>query len=506
MMNCLLFNYNQRLAHNARALGCYRIAHFLRSHGWDVEVIEYAAHWDLPQLQALARSRVTHQTRWIGTSHMFSAWGDVMEEFCVWLRQEYPWIRIISGSSSVPVFESRAIDYYVQGYGEHAVLALLKYLFSNGAAPTFNLLGSGAKKIIPAIDAYPAYPMSSLMVKYQDRDFIVPGEFLGIEFARGCKFQCAYCNFPVLGVKGDYSRNAEDFREQVMDAYDRWGVTGYYVADETFNDRTEKITKFADVVETLPFDPWFSGYIRADLLISRPRDREELVRMGFRGHFYGVESFNRDATKSIGKGMLPHRLKAGLLEVKCYFESQGSGQYVADFGMIIGLPGETLDEVRDSNQWFQQNYHTPHNWHFHVLTIPISEFHKPSKMSQDYQKYGYTALTAKEIQQNQYLSDSNPIFTVAEKKTLSTSGFLLWKNHLTNIFEAIKLEQELYNQERLSTDRGIGIWNITAAVYHDLTLQQRLALTLSDLDLYYKTGTPKSKSIVQDYIQRKLSI
>ena len=66
--------------------------------------------------------------------------------------------------------------------------------------------------------------------------------------------------------------------------------------------RVEKITKFADVVEKLDFVPWFSAYIRADLLIARPRDREELLRMNLTGHYYGIETFNRESGKIIGKG------------------------------------------------------------------------------------------------------------------------------------------------------------------------------------------------------------
>lgn len=501
-MHCLLFNFNLRLAHNARGLGCYRIAHFVREHGWDAEVIEYAAYWDLERLQALARSRITNDTLWIGTSHIFSVWGDVMEEFCAWIKITYPWIRIISGSASRPAFDSHAIDYYIQGYGEHGLLALLKYLFSNGSAPRFDLLASGAKKVIPAVSAYPAYPMSSLMVKYQDRDFILPGEWLGVEFARGCKFECDFCNYPVLGVKGDHTRQAEDFREQVMDAYDRWGVTGYYVSDETFNDRTEKIIKFADVVESLPFDPWFSGYVRADLLISRARDREELARMGFRGHFYGIETFNQTAAKAIGKSMDPDRLQSGLLDIKSYFESVGSGLYIAHFGMIIGLPGETLDEIRASDQWFRDHYKKPHNWHWHVLTIVQSELDKPSKISLDHEKYGYQKMCSSEIDAKM---NKHTVFSAMRSRSTAqdkNDRIMYWKNKDMDMIDAGSLDQELFDLEQHDPDRGIGCWNITAAVYHDLTIQQRLQLCHLDMPRFRARGT----DIVEDYVTKKLSV
>ena len=108
------------------------------------------------------------------------------------------------------------------------------------------MFNANGRPLLSANDQYSAFPMKSLNVIYEDRDYIQPYEWLGIEFARGCKFSCDFCNFPVLGVKGDYSRDADDFGIQIKDAYDRFGVTNYLVADETFNDRTEKIAKFAD--------------------------------------------------------------------------------------------------------------------------------------------------------------------------------------------------------------------------------------------------------------------
>lgn len=505
-MHCLLFNFNKKLADNARALGCYRIAHFLREHSWDVEVIDYAAYWNLEQLKTLAKSRITKNTQWIGTSHLFSVWGDTMEEFCLWIKTTYPWIKIISGSAANPAFQSKAIDYYVQGYGEYAILELLKYLFSNGTRPTFNLLTDGGKKIIPAISAYPAYPMSSLMVKYQDRDFILPGEWLGVEFSRGCKFSCAHCNFPVIGVKGDYSRDASDFREQIMDAYDRWGVEGYYMADETFNDRTEKITKFADVVETLPFEPWFTGYMRADLLVSRPRDREELARMGVRGHFYGIESFNNTATRAVGKGMTPERLKQGILEVKDYFKRTGNGLYRADMSFIIGLPGESLSELEKNTEWLEQNW-SDESVTFHVLILFKNSIDKTSQLSQEYLKHGYKEMSKEDIDREE--SRGRLPLIKAEKLSMDRyrERFIFWENPLMTIFDATQMEEKLFKQwhgfDNPIGSRKIDVFRLSSTLLHEFNIQERCEMTNYKLNQF---RDKKQKEIVKNYIEKKLSL
>ena len=289
MNHCLLFNVLDPEKHRSgRTAGVYRIAHFLRKEGWDVEVIDYAMSWSLKELQELCKSRVTSNTKFFGFSHLFSIWSDTLEDFIKWSRKQYPSLKYISGSAVNPFFNSKQIDYYIQGYGETATITLLNYLFSNGERPKFWL--NTGRKIINAIADYPSYPMRDLSVEYEERDFIQPWEWLSVEFSRGCMFSCDFCNFPLIGLKGDMTRDADNFDLEMKKNYDRWGVQNYIVTDETFNDRTEKIKKFADVVEKLNFDTFFSGFVRADLMISRKGEIEDLARMNFRGHYYGIES------------------------------------------------------------------------------------------------------------------------------------------------------------------------------------------------------------------------
>ena len=427
MIKCLLFNVasGTNYVGNGRSVGVYRIAHYLRENNWDAEVIDFASAWSLDELKLLATSRIDKQTKFISFSHMFSVWSDTLEQFAFWLKETYPCIPLLSGSGISPQFKSNALDYYVQGFGEKALVELLKYLFSNGTRPRFNLAKANNKPLLSANDQYPSFPMPSLNVIYQDRDFIQPYEWLGIEFARGCKFACAFCNFPVLGVKGDYSRDAEDFRIQVQDAYDRFGITNYLVSDETFNDRTEKITKFADVVEKLNFTPWFTGFVRPDLIISRPNDREELLRMGFLGHHYGVESFNHEAVKSVGKGMHPDKIKQGLIDVKEYFETHGTNRYRTLLTFILGLPGETEDDLSQTTNWLLNNWQGQ-AWTPFVLEIPIGELNRLSKMSLDYSKYGY-----KEYKGH---------YTELEYTQARVSNeILIWENKDLNYFKAYEI-------------------------------------------------------------------
>jgi radical SAM superfamily enzyme YgiQ (UPF0313 family) len=464
MPKCLLFNVSSGTNHvgNGRSVGVYRIAHYLREHGWDAEVIDFVSAWSLDELCEIVKSRIDSNTKFISFSHMFSVWSDTLEDFAKWLKTTYPEIPLLSGSGVAPQFTSDYLDFYIQGFGEKALLVLLDWLFSNGQRPTFKLIRANGKPLLSANDMYPSYPMKSLNVIYEDRDFIQPYEWLGIEFARGCKFQCDFCNFPVLGVKGDYSRDADDFRIQVQDAYDRFGVTNYLVADETFNDRTEKISKFADMVEQLNFSPWFTGFIRPDLIVSRPLDKEHLLRMGFLGHHYGVESFNHQAAKSVGKGMHPDKIKQGIVDVKNYFESHGSKRYRTLLTFILGLPGETISDLHETTQWLVDHW-KGQAWTPFVLDIPIGELNRMSKMSLDYSKYGYRPYPG-------------PVRNITVQQNRVSNELLIWENDNMNYYQAYDVfESMLEKRNDVANGFTLAPWDL-AMVGLPGNITERLSL------------------------------
>jgi len=420
-----------------RSPGPYRIAHWLRTHNWDIEVVDFVNFWPLDFLKLWCKNNIREDTKFIGLSFLFQDRDLIDLEFILWIKQTWPHIKIISGGPDPFPYYQEHIDYMISGYGEYAILELLKYLFSNGKRPYF-LIGPKVK-LINANKFYAAYPLSSYMIKYQDRDYIQPDEWLGIEMSRGCMFSCAFCAFPVMGVKTDHTRSSDDFREELVENHDRFGVTKYIVADETFNDRTDKITKFANVVQSLDFSPLFSGYIRADLLTTRPNELEELLRMNFLIHFYGIETFNHNTGKIIGKGMHPDKLKDGLLRIKNFFLSNDSKRYRGQISLIIGLPQEDKESILKGKDWLEDNW-TDQSFIAGTYEIgsDIELYNNKSKIQKDLPKYKYEMLSDEEIESygfDKKLKDPT-------KMDSNTPFALLWKNEHMNIFEADEISHQ----------------------------------------------------------------
>jgi len=492
MPHSIIINVSTTL-HVGRLPGAYRIAHILREHNWDVEVLDYFYFWAEPELQTFISSRVTADTKFIGLSFLFLGWSPQLESICTWIKQKYPNIQIVSGSasnlkpSSSTNYNSdtKLIDYHVQGFGENALILLLQYLYNNGVKPKFLL---GRDKIIPANTFYPAYPMPDLAIIYEDRDYILEDEWLGIEFSRGCKFSCAFCDFPIIGVKADHTRSAESFLNQTRDAYNRFGVKNYTVADETFNDSTEKIIKYADAVEQLDFIPTFSGFIRADLVIARPNEREELLRMNFLGQYYGIETFNHASGKAVGKGMDPDRLKQGLLDLKKYYLTENRKVYRATISLILGLPHETLDTLESTRQWLVDNWQDQAFNHY-VLGIPTGELDVKSKLSSEYSKFKYSDLLPEDLAQY----DPALIKSYYEwEKFTRGSEVMSWKNENMNIFDAYIMNQKFEKTHETFQPCN---WMISGLTFSG-TVESRIGATPNENLALVK---------VKSYINKKLS-
>jgi len=484
-MKTILFNVWSYKNDSARPNGVYRIATILRQNNWDVEVIDFFSFWPPHLLKKYIQSKITKDTKFIGFSFIFAEYDEVFKQFVQWFKSEYPDIKIITGSSSNFKQDFELVDYHIRGYGEVALIELLKYLFSNGTKPKFNL--NQSNKHTKKIDAnvfYQAFPMKELMQRYADNDFLEPDEWLGLETSRGCIFECAFCSYPVLGVKGDYTRSVEDFEMQLRDNYDRFGITNYTIVDETFNDSTKKIIKYADVVEKLPFETYYVGCLRPELLVTRPNDKEHLLRMNFVIPFFGIESFNHESRIAIGKGMHPDKVKQALLDTKQYFKTNKKGFFKGTISLISGLPGETAESFNETIEWIKNNWQN-NSVICYKLFLDNDDFNKPSKMTLNYKKYGYEQMSLEEIEKYK----DQPDF-----RSYDSTEHVVWKNKNMNIFQADRLVDKI-----LPYGGGLGDYQF-GSLFVKGTFEERLKMTHTH-NINYEIFSHR----VRTYISKKIN-
>lgn len=444
-----------------RSAGGHRIATYLREEGYDVEVLDFWPAWTRLELLQFFQQRVREDTLVVGISIMFP-FGNMlghnesrqkvteMLETIDYLRDIYPQIKFIGGAQNLSALLGYNLDYYITGYAEYAVVELFKYFKRefNTLRIREELLNGKRIKIINCQKDYPAFPMPNASVKYEERDYIQPQEVLTLELARGCKFKCKFCSFPILGVKGDYSRCGESLKEELLDNYNRWGITNYTVSDETVNDNPDKLAKHAKVIRDLPFQPHLAGYVRADLLVNKPETWQDIYDIGLRSHFYGLETFNQEAGKQIGKGINPDKLKKGLLEVQDWFTDKeaGRGDYHCEIAMMLGLPGETKETFLDGLDWINNNLPGYPTWTTTLYIAgsdQVSVLDNPSEFDRSWQEEGiFREMSILELN-DLWLKD--PIDSDYVKTQLFHRDQLKWAHDTMNIYEAYKILTEVIN-------------------------------------------------------------
>ena len=497
-MHGLIFNVNTDRQRNP---GGHRIATILRQNSWDVEVLDFVYHIALDKLKEFVRQRYSSETEFFAFGTFFSQWNNELNLFTRWLKQQYPDIPIIIGGQSVNLTPAENIDYWVDSYAENSILALLSNICNRSSWPGVKYDKSYKhRNAIKSVRDYPAFPLDSYATKYEKRDYLNEHEWLTSEFGRGCKFTCAFCNFPVLGVKGDYTRTQKDFEEEIKRNYDDWGITHYYIADETFNDRLEKIRKFAEVVDSkIDFSPYFSGFIRGDLLVAHPETWQDLKTLGVYGQYYGVETFNHAAGKNIGKGMHPDKLKEGLLNFKQFMNNR---PFRGTMSFIVGLPKESRESLMQTKEWLKENWSDQSFLPFYLSIDQRKGLTNLSDISQNPEKYGISEMDQELFlelyKQKQLQKDTGYAFS----HLFPLEDSYLWTHDEMNIIDSIEISSDLI---QLKDTLPMDIWTLDYLTFVEETSIDRCTRWYELFEQIIGEWETKKQAFINDYIEKKLS-
>jgi radical SAM superfamily enzyme YgiQ (UPF0313 family) len=492
-MKAIIFTGYESSSGLERVGGAYRIATVLRREGWDIEVVDFFYRWNLDQLKELIKIRnQAGKISWVGFSATWINYSSdpvqkMLTDLLRHIKTEYPDIVTLAGGQNpsihFPIYDD--VDYIIGGFGEHAVSAVLKYKFSNG--PHFKGVPRSKGWYIDANTFYPAWPMSDLSIEYEPRDFIYPNETLSTEISRGCKFACTFCNFPVLGVKEDTTRDLEGFYTELQRNYDLYGVTNYQVADETLNDRDEKLAKIGNVVKQLSFEPNFSAFIRGDILFSRPQQKELLAEAGVWAHYFGIETFNHATGKSIGKGMHPDKIKAGLLDTRDYFLNTIK-KYRGTVSLVYGLPKETKESIASALDWLCTNWSDQN-----VISFPynINLTGKKSTIDENYEKYGYSIMKKEKRE-------------LYNRHNFFSNDLTIWENENMNMYDAI---EAVDTQMRRFSPEYIDSWKLFSMLPVCDSIDMALSLHEHDQGQEIQNVLiNKTLKIKSEYIDKKLGL
>ena len=506
-----------------RSAGGHRIATFLRENNWDIEVLDFWPTWTRDELTDFFDSRVTKDTKFVGISAMFPAAGSSiknqkhfqeMQNNVHYLRDRYPQLTWVAGAQNLSAVLGYPVDYYFSSFAEYGLLEFLNWLTGvPGADPkikTRNYWGAD-RQVVECRTDFPAWPMPNANVSYEDRDFLRPDEVLTVELGRGCKFQCKFCSFTVLGVKGDMSRCEDNLYQELRENYVKWGIQHYTVGDETINDSKSKLAKCARAVKRIKeefpeYEIQLSGYARADLMVNWEDTWQDLWDMGLWSMFYGIESFNHEAAKFVGKGMDPQKMKDGLLKAQDFFKSKG--KFRATLSMIIGLPHETRETFLEGRDWIFENF-PGHAYGFIPLMIADGEMFRlatnPSIFDKTVWDEGSPFTRVTEQDMNVNYDEIRPELRDIVKFYINSPGVANWQHSTMNVWEAWKVFDEVAGDPQLPSKLAPGVF-----FYHRYLTGGRYTIddmtkTFAEIEPLGKKQIDMHLDIIQEYKYKKIN-
>jgi len=333
--------------------GAYITANVFRECGYSTIVIDHTNQLNETQLTTLIEKFVTDNTRYIGFSTtLFTDVGDLDDEF-KWVFDKCKSINsnlkfIIGGSRVIHGYKTKLpFDYGIIGQSESTLIALLRHLeYGDNLYITEEV--NNVKYISDTVYGYDTYNKSEHS-KFTEYDAVRQNETLPLEFGRGCVFKCSYCTYDLIGKNfGDYTKTEEALYSVLMNNYEKFGTTRYMLTDDTINDSLEKALLLEKIVNRLPFKFEFGGYMRLELFYKHPEMMEIYKNCGIRGAKFGIETFNKTAGLTVGKGF-GEKAKDVLEDL---YKAWGDEVSISA-NFLIGLPYDTIQDLENQTHWLE---------------------------------------------------------------------------------------------------------------------------------------------------------
>jgi hypothetical protein len=434
-----------------RYIGPYKIAHWIRKHGYQAQVIDYIDKASEDDLYNITTRFITETTKILAVSTTFLStvpfmWEDgslrLFPEHAISvlkrIKDKHPNIKFVLGGYMSDKYSDYGIfDVSIMSYTsatEDIFLEYLNHLNKGDPLPKgeiiFPLYAKDCRRMHFNRANNPVYNIEIDDFRFIKEDFILDKEPLPMDISRGCIFACRFCQYPHLGKKKlDYIRGMNYIEEEMLYNYENFGTTSYYVLDDTFNDTEFKMQEFYNMSQRLPFNLSYSAYVRADLVHRFPNTAHLLKQSGLTGVFHGIESLHPEASKLVGKAWSGKHGKEFLPKL---YHDIWNGEVAQHLSFITGITGDTKENIQDTIKWFIDN-DLP-SIKFQALGLfgnDDSNSRKTiqSEFDRNVEKYGYTVLKGGTRGRIDWKNDNWTNHTAINEATKAMENLMPYQKH-----------------------------------------------------------------------------
>jgi radical SAM superfamily enzyme YgiQ (UPF0313 family) len=312
-------------------------------------------------------ARVPSESLFVGVSCMFSCEWITQKRVIEAVRRRLPDVPIIAGGEHVTaeatgVLQScAAVTACALGEGEVTIVDVARTLAAG--QPLDDVAGllvrgaggtpvrTAARERIRDIDALPWPVWDGIPLDtYLDRGFGMDEynrRSMPMLASRGCPYRCTFCSSPQMWGTTWLARDPDDVVREIRHYVERHGIEHVEFHDLTTIIDRGWILRFTD--ELLEADLGISWTMpsgtRSEALDTDVLER--LRRSGCRGITYAPESGSPATLRRIKKKVKPERMLASIRA------AVAAGLYTK-VHLIVGLPGQTRGEVRESIRFMLQ--------------------------------------------------------------------------------------------------------------------------------------------------------
>ena len=374
-MKCLILSENSNgvWPHlHFRSMGPFELRKRLESKGHEATIIDWFTKWSEEKLKTVITK---YKPDILATSAPFNSQDlHYLKNLMRWVKETYPDIKIIHGGTRQydDAFKD-LVDVFFLGRS----MEIFDAWIDNQDISKYTVNENPLVLVNNQFNQYIDNPVIPII---KEEDFITDKDILGFELGVGCKFNCSFCNYELRNAKVSNLADPKELHEYFKEVNAKYGVTHFFASDDTINETDSKLEILVEAMSGLSYHPLISTYARLDLITGRSTQIKLFEKIQFKSLFFGIESFNPEASKLIRKksGLGDNYATLKQLKELC------PNTYTVG-GLIIGLNGDSEESIRSSlNRVIEEKL--LNSVQMYPLSITVPQGHYDSYFASDIDK------------------------------------------------------------------------------------------------------------------------
>lgn len=350
------YKANLRETNSMPPLGILYIATYLEKNGYRVKVVDFAVEpFSAKEVNELLTEM---QPKVVGMSTYNESW-EAQKVLTERIKQLLPDTVVLAGGAFASfcyedVLNQSRTDYVTRGEGEYVTKELCDFII-RGQGKLENISGICYKNADgeSIVNDQAARIMNLDELPFPNRDFVDLKKYLlpyTISTARGCPGECIFCSSKAFWGKRVVMRSAENVFAEVMELYEKYKTTIFYIADDTFTASRKRCQKFCKMIRESGIPFIWGCESRADIV------NEEFIKMlyesGCHKIQFGFESADNDILRKLKKNVTIEQIENAIRLASEY------GMHI-QASYIVGHAFDTVETVEktlDKAQQFRDKY------------------------------------------------------------------------------------------------------------------------------------------------------